>query len=194
MKSSSVLVRISIFILFLILSAGCAHRPYLPPSRVLEKPCDTCMAGVPNFARVSDALWRGAQPSSEGFRSLEAAGVKTIVDLRHTHDDLPSLAGTKLKYLWLPEQPDFPEEKDLVIFLKVIENPDNRPVFVHCKEGKDRTGYMVAAYRIIDQGWSVDDAIHEMFDFHYNPVFFENTIFLRGLDKEKIRQRVKRAP
>jgi len=166
----------------------------VPPSRILETPCDTCMSGVPNFAKVSPELWRGAQPSIEGFHSLEAAGVKTIVNLRHTHDDMPALAGTKLKYLWLPEQPGFPEEKDVLIFLKVIENPNNRPVFVHCKEGKDRTGYIVAAYRIIDQGWSADDAIHEMFNFHYNPIFFENMLFLRGLDKKKSRQRVELSP
>jgi protein tyrosine phosphatase (PTP) superfamily phosphohydrolase (DUF442 family) len=183
-----------LLIIMVALSAGCAHRPSIPPTRLLEKPCDTCIAGVPNFAKVSDALWRGAQPTREGFRNLEAAGVKTIVNLRHTHDDLPMLAGTKLKYLWLPEQPGFPQEEDLVIFLKVIENPANQPVFVHCKEGKDRTGYMVAAYRIIVQDWTADDAIHEMFDFHYNTIFFENPIFLRALDKETIRLRVKLTP
>ena len=104
------------------------------------------------------------------------------------------LAGTRLKYLWVPEQPGFPDEHDLIIFLKVLENPDNRPVFVHCREGKDRTGYMVASHRIMDQDWTADDAIHEMFDFHFNTIFFENPIFLRALDKDNIRLRVKRSP
>jgi hypothetical protein len=53
---------------------------------------------------------------------------------------------------------------------------------------------MVAAYRIIDQNWTADDAIHEMFDFHFNTIFFENPIFLRSLDKEKVRLRVRVAP
>ena len=53
---------------------------------------------------------------------------------------------------------------------------------------------MVAAYRIIVQDWTADDAIHEMFDFHFNTIFFENPIFLRALDKEDIRLRVKLTP
>ena len=160
----------------------------------MEKPCDTCIKGVPNFGKVSEALWRGSQPTREGFRNLEAAGVKTIVNLKYSQDDLPMLSGTKLKYLWLPEIPGFPDDHDLVIVLKVLENPDNWPVFVHCEYGRDRSGYIVAAYRIIVQDWTVDDAIHEMFDFHFNTIFFENPIFLRALDKENIRLRVKLAP
>ena len=176
------------------LSAGCAYRPSVPPGRQLGKPCDTCIKGVPNFAKVSEALWRGSLPTLEGFRNLEAAGAKTIVNLQYTQDDLPMLSGTRLKYLWLPELPGFPDDHDLVIFLKVLENPDNRPVFVHCKLGSDRVGYMVAAYRIIVQDWTADDAIQEMFDFNYATIFFENPIFLRSLDKENIRLRVKLAP
>ena len=55
---------------------------------------------------------------------------------------------------------------------------------MHCEKGRDRVGYMVAAYRIIVQDWTADDAIHEMFDFHFNTIFFETPIFLRALDKE----------
>jgi len=183
-----------LLIIMVALSTGCAHRPSIPPSRLLEKPCDTCIAGVPNFAKVSEALWRGAQPTREGFHNLEAAGVKTIVNLKYSQDDLPMLSGTRLKYLWLPELPGFPDDHDLVIFLKIVENPDNWPVFVHCELGRDRAGYMVAAYRIIVQDWTADDAIHEMFDFHFNTIFFENPIFLRALDKEDIRLRVKLTP
>jgi tyrosine-protein phosphatase SIW14 len=187
-------IPVILLIVMVSLSTGCAHRPSIPPTRLLEKPCDTCIAGVPNFSKVSDALWRGAQPTHEGFRNLEVAGVKTIVNLKYSHDDLPMLSGTRLKYLWLPELPGFPDDHDLVIFLKVVENPDNQPVFVHCEYGRDRAGYMVAAYRIIIQDWTVDDAIHEMFDFHFNTIFFENPIFLRALDKESIRLRVKLTP
>jgi protein tyrosine/serine phosphatase len=176
------------------LSAGCAYRPSVPPGRQLGKPCDTCIKGVPNFAKVSEAFWRGSQPTPEGFHNLEAAGAKTIVNLQHSHDDLPMLSGTRLRYLWLPEIPWFPDDHDLVIVLKLLENPDNCPVFVHCKLGSDRVGYMAAAYRMIVQGWTADDAIHEMFDFHFNTIFFENPIFLRALDKENIKLRVKRAP
>ncbi len=185
---------ICLLIVMVFLSVGCAHRPSVPPGRQLEKPCDTCIMGVPNFAKVSEALWRGSRPTRDGFHNLEAAGAKTIVNLSYKQDDLPMLSGTRLKYLWLPEIPGLPDEQDLVIFLKVLENRDNWPVFVHCEYGRDRAGYIVAAYRIIVQDWTADDAIHEMFDFHYNTIFYRNPIFLRALDKEKIRLRVKLTP
>ena len=193
-NNSMVTIPIILLIIMVTLSVGCAYRPSVPPGRQLEKPCDTCIKGVPNFAKVSEALWRGSQPTREGFHNLEATGAKTIVSLQYIQDDLPMLSGTRLKYLWLPEIPWFPDDQDLVIFLKVVENPDNRPVFVHCKLGRDRVGYMVAAYRIIVQNWTVDDAIHEMFEFHYNTIFFMDPIYLRALDKENIKLRVKRAP
>lgn len=187
---------VALLLSVVILSNGCATRPTAPPTRTLTKPCDTCYVGVPNFAKVSPALWRGAQPTSDGFRNLEAAGVKTIINFRHNHDDLPLLTGTKLKYLWIPARAWHPEEQDLVMFLKVLEDQNNWPVFVHCAAGKDRTGYAVGAYRIVaeTENWSTDDAIHEMFDFNYNPIWFKNPAFLRGLNVNEVRARVKLAP
>jgi protein tyrosine phosphatase (PTP) superfamily phosphohydrolase (DUF442 family) len=186
--------KITLLLWVVILSNGCAMRPATLPTRTLAKPCDTCYAGVTNFAKVSPALWRGAQPTSDGFRNLEAAGVKTVINLRHDHDDLPLLTGTKLKYLRIPARAWHPEEEDLVVFLRVLQDPNNWPVFVHCAEGKDRTGYAVGTYRIVTENWNADDAIHEMFDFHYNSIWFENPGFLRGLNVDEIRTRVKSAP
>src|SRR5262245_40879679 len=95
-------VIVCFFLCVVVFNEGCATRPITPPTHTWAQPCDTCIAGVANFAKVSAALWRGAQPTSEGFRNLEAAGVKTIVNFRHDHDDLPLLNGTNLKYLWIP--------------------------------------------------------------------------------------------
>lgn len=158
---------------------------------------NTCIKGVENFAKVTPALWRGAQPTREGFRNLKIAGVKTIVNLRYDHDDLPDLlllADTQLKYYWIKTHAWNPEEEDIVKFLKVLEDKNNWPVFVHCFAGKDRTGYAIAAYRIIEEHWTTDDAIHEMFDFGFHPYFFLNPDFLRNKiekGKEDIRKRVK---
>jgi tyrosine-protein phosphatase SIW14 len=185
---------VCLFLFVIAFNAGCGNRPETPPTRPLAKPCETCIEGVANFAKVSPALWRGAQPTKDGFRNLEAAGVKTIVNFRHDHDDLPLLAGTQLKYLWLPARAWKPEEQDLVIFLKVLEDPENWPVFVHCAEGKDRTGYSVAAYRIVAEDWAPDDAIHEMFEFRYHSIWFENPRFLHRLNAGQMRARVQMAP
>lgn len=157
-------------------------------------PCDDCLAGVENFTKVSAALWRGAQPTAEGFRSLAAAGTKTVVSLRDHHDDYELLSDTKLKYVRIPTHAWDPEDAELVLFLKIVADRDNWPVFVHCAEGRDRTGYAVATYRIVVENWSVDDTLHEMFDYRFNAIWFRNPAFLRRLEVGKIGELVKRAP
>jgi len=190
--------RLRVLLCGAILIAGCATRPTASPTRSWEAPCDTCIVGVVNFAKISPELWRGAQPTDEGFRNLERAGVKTILSLRAHHDDLPLLGGTKLKYLRIPMHAWDPEEAQLVLLLNVFErmfkDPDSRPVFVHCEEGRDRTGYSVAAYRMVFDGWTPDDAIHEMFDFRFNAIWFRNPTFLRRLDVERVGALMKLAP
>ena len=181
-----------------VLIAGCATRPTIPPARSWAKPCDTCIAGVVNFAKVSPRLWRGSQPTEAGFRNLEGAGVKTVLSLRDEHDDFSLLDGTKLRYLRIPMHAWDPEEVQLVLLLKVLEkvlqDPDSWPVYVHCAEGRDRTGYTIAAYRMVVENWTANDAIHEMFDFRFNAIWFHNPAFLRQLDVERVRALVKRAP
>jgi tyrosine-protein phosphatase SIW14 len=161
------------------------------------------MPGVANFAKVTDKLWRGTQPDRNDpdvFRKLAEKGVRTVINLRHDHDDFPKLQGTSIEYLWIPMRAWHPEREDMVLFLsalrRALADPKRWPVLVHCAEGKDRTGYAIASYRIIEQHWSTDDAIHEMFDFHYNPVWFGNPAFLRRLehDRPDVEARVSRAP
>jgi len=180
--------------IFLTLCFGCGRRPSVPPTRTWPKPCDNCIVGVENFTKVSAALWRGAQPTGEGFRNLAAAGAKTILSLREHHDDWPLLKGTQLKYLRLPSHAWDPEEAQLVLFMKILNDPKNWPVFVHCAEGRDRTGYSVATYRMAVESWTVDDALHEMFDFRFNALWFRNPTFLRKLNVAEMRERVLRAP
>jgi hypothetical protein len=97
---------------------GCDGRPSGLPTRTWTKPCNSCIAGVENFAKVSPTLWRGAQPTTDGFRNLEVAGAKTIVSLRDRHDDLPQLAGTKLKYLRVPAHAWDPKDAQIILVLR----------------------------------------------------------------------------
>ncbi|WP_005035598.1 fused DSP-PTPase phosphatase/NAD kinase-like protein [Holophaga foetida] len=164
------------------------------PGEASAVPCDTCLPGVTNFARLDNGLWRGAQPTAAGFKALKAAGVKTIVSLRHDQDDAPLLKGTGLRYLRIPSRAWRLREENLALFLKVMANPANQPVFVHCAEGRDRTGYNVAAYRMVVQGWNSDAAIGEMERFHFNKVWILNPGDLRRLDLSRLRERVKAVP
>ena len=186
-----------------VLTAGCATRPASPPTRQWQQPCDDCIRGVVNFAKVTEKLWRGSQPDRndpEVFRRLADAGVKTVINLRHDHDDFPQLRDTNIQYLQLPMRAWNPQTEDIVLLLSALRrlsaDPNRWPVYVHCKEGKDRTGYVIASYRILEEGWSADDAIHEMFDFRYNTIWFGNPAFLRRLKEHSadIQARTRRTP
>lgn len=75
-------------------------------------------------------------------------------------------------------------------FFKVIQDQKNWPVFIHCWKGDDRVGFYVAAYRIVVDGWSRDDAIRELFRFGYNPIWFRIPQVLRELDVDRLKARL----
>ena len=118
--------------------------------------------GVPNLYKVSDELYRGAQPSMEGMRELKQMGVRTIVNLRTMHSDRDELKGVGLMYEHLPFEIWKPQDEEVVRFLRIVTDPNLAPVFVHCQRGADRTGTMCAMYRIVVQGWDKEEAIEEM--------------------------------
>ncbi len=175
---------------------GANPAPVIPvpdPSTTLTLPRHD-IAGLPNFARVSRDLYRGAQPTAGGFRKLAEMGVRTVVSLRMTNSDRGQLQGTGLRYLRIPVEPWNPESDEMVRFLKVVSDPANRPVFVHCRQGVDRTGAAVAVYRMVEQNWNTGDAIAELDRFGHNAIFTHVKQLLRRLDRARIRERVKAAP
>lgn len=161
-----------------------AHRP-----ERWAKPME--MKGVPNLHKVSETLYRSAQPSAEGMKNLKAMGIKTIVNLRSFHSDRDEIGDTGLAYEHIYMKAWHPEEKEVIRFLRIVTDPKRTPVLVHCQHGADRTGTMCALYRIAVQGWSKDEALQEMmqgeFGFHG---IWENLIeWINGLDIERIKKR-----
>jgi len=145
------------------------------------------LPGLGNFAPVSEALYRGSQPSREGFEQLKTMGVKTIVNLRAYRGDAGKLKGLGFQYVHLRCRAWLPSGKKLAEFLKVVQDPTNRPVFVHCWHGSDRTGLAVASYRIMVQGWTLDDAVAELhtFGFHHR-VFPQILRYLKRFDASQM--------
>jgi protein tyrosine phosphatase (PTP) superfamily phosphohydrolase (DUF442 family) len=147
--------------------------------------------GLPNLHKVSDGLYRGAQPTAEGFRELKKLGIKTVVNLRSDHSDMDEMDNIGLEYVSIPMHAWHPEQEDLVQFLKVVTDPTKTPVFVHCQHGSDRTGEICAAYRVAVQGWNVEDAIKEMLEggFGFHSVWRGRMGgYLRGLNYDGVRK------
>ena len=128
------------------------------------------LAGVPNCYRVSEDLYRSAQPSSEGMRSLAAFGIKTIINLRSFHSDIDEIGDAELDYVPIPMNAWHPDDEEIIEFLRTATGEERTPVLVHCNYGADRTGFMCALYRIAVCGWSREEALAEMtgggFGFH----------------------------
>ncbi len=146
--------------------------------------------GVRNFAQISAALYRGAQPTARGFAELKQLGIRTVVNLRFLHDDRSKLRGTGLRYLHLPCNAWRPKVDHVLECLKVVLSPHHQPVFIHCLHGADRTGTMAAIYRMIEHGWTPDEAVCEIRNFGFHPIFTKIIPFLNRFDATTTRERL----
>jgi len=132
-----------------------------------------------NFAKVSEVLYRGAQPDREGFKELLNMGIETIINLRHFHFDEVFIEGLGFKYIHIPCHAWHPENEDVSKFLEIFKWRAYLPVFLHCQHGADRTGTMVAIYRIVVQGWSYKDAIAELPKFGMHKIWLGIKPFIK---------------
>src|SRR5262245_20639209 len=113
------------------------------------------LAGVDNFAVVEqDVLYRGAQPSAEGVKTLKSRGVKTIINLRDdpNSDEHSNAKVAGMTYILIPTNAGRIEPEKINAFLTAVQSADG-PVFVHCAVGCDRTGLEIAMFRIVVQKW-----------------------------------------
>ncbi len=195
------MMRVGIVCLLLLSSIALAEEvspptptpaPAKTDSPALLTPRDD-VKGVKNFAKVSEILYRGEQPTAEGFAELKKMGIKTVVNLRAFHSDRDELAGAGLQYVHINCKAWHPEEEDVAQFLKLLKDPKNLPVFVHCQHGADRTGMMVASYRIVEQGWNPDDAARETHNFGFHAIFTEIQTFLKRFDATAMAKKVTEA-
>ncbi len=150
--------------------------------------------GVENYGKVSDALYRGSQPTPDGFKELKRMGIKTIVDTSFFTWSRDKLDGYGYRYINLPFNPNKPHEYPLIQFLKVMEDKENHPVFVHCLTGGDRTGAYVAAYRVHVQKWTKEKALAEMDVYGFRTTWWTATIKLfNNLDLDAFKKKVEAA-
>ncbi len=136
----------------------------------------TELTSIPNFQVISTELLRGAQPSFSELKQLSSKGVKTILNLRmSSHQSNKEAAMAKslhMKYFHVPMGYTVSSDKSIQQALTIINNPDNQPVFIHCRQGADRTGTLTGIYRIVCQKWNFQEAYQEMLAHHFKPWLF----------------------
>src|SRR4029453_11559007 len=110
-------------------------------------------------------------------------GVKTVVNLRHFHGDTERERVEKagLRYVHIPlESSDKPTVGAVAAFLKTATDPSLRPMYVHCQHGVDRTGTMMALYRMEVEGWKNDEAFAEMVFFGAHRIWQDLRAYVRA--------------
>jgi protein tyrosine/serine phosphatase len=122
--------------------------------------------GVPNFHTVDEHLYRGAQPSPDGFKSLSKLGIKVIIDLRegreHAVLEQKLVESAGMKYVNVPMRGlNAPTDEQMATVFALLGDSSGWPTFVHCKRGADRTGTVVACYRISHDHWQNEKALKE---------------------------------
>jgi len=181
---------VPVLVLFLSAAFSSAAGP-------VERPTDWAIlvdgTSVKNLYKIEDGLYRGAQPTSAGFQELRKLGVKTVLNVAGGAGDDGLIEKDSLKLFHVPMRA-WGLRDDLVLqALRVMTDPANRPLIIHCQHGADRTGALVALYRVVVQGWTKQKAVEEMDrgGYHHSSLWRNLDEYVMKANVESLRKELK---
>ncbi len=195
------LICASLCVLLAALACGCVYIS----KRTIRGACSNDLgAPIHNFCVVTpQVLWRGERPSAKDARWLLEHGVGSVVSLQL--DDRRAFESVapgqdfvhSVAYFHVPGFSPFqvlsPTHLDTHLALFVaIAKAAPKPIYVHCRAGVDRTGVLVAAYRVLVDGVSRDEARAEMARYH-SPWLHFDARYIRGLTLERREEILRKA-
>lgn len=145
---------------------------------------------LPNFHQVNENLYRGAQPQRGGLKKLSELGIKTVINLRgasqETRNEQAEAEASGIRYfnILMPGL-GRPADEQVERALAIIDARENWPVFVHCKRGADRTGVVIAVYRISREQWTEEQAIAEAKRFGMALIQFRKRDYISDYYKQR---------
>ena len=156
-----------------------------------EKTDISKLVELENMYKVDEGIFRSRQPDKEQFAELEKAGITEILNLRRLHSDEDDAKGTSLKLHWVKSNAEILREKHLLAALKIIKDRKGN-LLVHCKHGSDRTGAVIAMYRIVFQDWTKEQAIDEMKNggFGFHRIYFNISRLIMNIDVEEFKKKL----
>lgn len=173
-RNRTILVLFLLFHVFGYTSGSFAQQSIEVPKKAL-----------PRFYKVNEGLCRGGQPKNNGFEILKKMGIKTVVNFRNNNDKQPVVKNLGMKQVHIPLTAiGGIDNRSIRDFFTVLNDPDNHPVFVHCRRGADRTGAMIAFYRIAFQRWDPEKAYTEAREIGLRWWYFKLGKQIRNFNRE----------
>src|SRR5690349_27812 len=142
------------------------------------------LEGVPNLHRITASLYRSEQPTALGMKNLEKLGIRTVINLRFFNSDEDEVKGTSLRTERTKILTWSIGDRHVIEVMKLLGKTENGPFLIHCQHGADRTGLMTAMYRILEQGWTPDEALRELTDggFGYHSMWSNIIRYVKAAD------------
>jgi protein tyrosine/serine phosphatase len=167
-----------IFSAALLVPAAAAQNP-ASPTIAAHPAAKEKLAGLPNFGRVSDTLTRGAQPRDAGYAELKKQGVEIVVSFREDPVQIATerraVEALGIRFVSIPWPPsDSPRNAQVAEFLELLRANPGKKIFAHCRRGAERTGVMIATYRIAAEKWTPQQALDEMERFGFRGFWFRS--------------------
>lgn len=144
-----------------------------------------------NMYKVDEGVYRAEQPTKNDFIALEKYGIKEILNLRGWHSDKNKAKGTNLKLHRIKMHAHDINDNEVIDALRIIKNRQGA-IVIHCKHGSDRTGLIVAMYRIIFQNWSKNEAIDELKNggYGFHSIYSNIPRYIENINTNEIKQHV----
>ncbi len=168
---------------FLIINSNCQVRITAEKNQCNE---------FTNLYKLNDSIYRSEQPDSLDIKLLKELGIRSILNLRRFHSDTTFMGSRDDFYFYHVKMYAFSfSNKQIAEAMSVlIEAP--KPILIHCKHGSDRTGVVVAMYRILFEQWTKKEAIKELKtkDFGFHGVFVNIPCYIRKVNTEKLKSKI----
>jgi len=144
-----------------------------------------------NLYQIDEGVFRSEQPGELDFFKLEKLGITEVLNLRRWHSDDKKAKKTNFTLYHVPMRAGNIKEKDVIQALKIIQNRKG-DFLIHCKHGADRTGLIIAMYRIVFQNYTKEQAIKEMTEggFGFHSIYKNIIDYIQQADVEKIRKQI----
>lgn len=144
-----------------------------------------------NFYKLNERIYRSEKPSPKDFQYVQQAGIQSVLDLRLQHKDVQAANGLALHLYHVPMKSKYISDQMIIDAMKIIKDAP-KPLLIHCAHGSDRTGVVIAMYRILFQGWTKNAAIQEMQQggYHFHWIHKNLVRYIQSTDIKQLKESI----